>query len=648
MRKLQLGSRGTLRLASLLVLSSVGIASPASAVVEQIDGRVMPLFDPATCPSNGSATGCVQVALNIGEGFPNAATNNPLQSVFDAQTTPEVFAIPQTGGVFGNVLVRNMVEGAGFENSFGWYNVDDPDNRFVITPCADEPGSQRTVNFQDEFTAGNYTGGFIGFFLITPEDNGAGNCGEAATPGYIYFTEAARNGDGNYVHYLIYTSKVDSRRFYFGFEDLFRGGDNDFEDMFLQVDGLVLPCVPSSEICNGEDDNCDGLIDNNPVDAGGDCGLTDAGVCELGVVECNEGELECVGEIGPVQEQCNGLDDDCDFVVDNDPAGDGDECGTDVGVCTYGSQTCVGGVFVCVGGTGPAAEVCDLLDNDCNSEVDDDPLDAGGPCGSNVGECEPGILVCNAVGEVECEGGVGRTDEVCNLLDDDCNGAVDDGNPGGGAECGTDVGVCDFGSEICVGGEIECVGGVGPSEEICDGVDNDCNGDGDALAACPNGSQCVEGTCAAPCGDGEFPCPGGQICLDGYCVEGSCDDVTCDEGEVCRGGICIPEDIGEGGAGPGVAASSAETTGESGTTSQNGSTGSGDGDGGNSGSPGDNYGLATGGSGLRCTTTAVGSTDRGASVAAALALLGMAVATRRSRRRRNADPRPGGTGEVGR
>ena len=389
------------------------------AIVEQIDGRVMPLFAPATCPSNGSATSCVQVALNTGEGLPATSTTNPLNSVFDAQTSPEVFAIPRSGGVYGNVVVRDLVEGAGFENTFGWYNVDNPTQLYVITPCADEPGTQRTVNFQTEFVAGRYLGGFVGFFLISPEDAPvANNCGSPTNVGHLYYTEAAKNGDGNYVHYLIYSSKVDSRRFYFGFEDLFRGGDNDFEDMFLQVDGLVLPCVPSSEICDGLDNNCDGLVDNNPVDAGGQCGATDVGECRYGAEQCIAGSLVCVGAQGPTTEICDGLDNDCNGLTDDNPFGQGFPCGTDVGECSFGQQACVGGVFVCVGGQGPVLEVCNTLDDDCNGASDDNPIDAGGPCGSNVGECTPGLFTCVG-GVVGCLGAMGPFVEICDSLDND-------------------------------------------------------------------------------------------------------------------------------------------------------------------------------------------------------------------------------------
>jgi hypothetical protein len=66
---------------------------------------------------------------------------------------------------------------------------------------------------------------------------------------------------------------------------------------------------------------------------------------------------------------------------------------------------------------------------------------------------------------------------VCDGLDNDCDDVVDNGNPGGGATCGaTDVGECSFGTTACQDGGIVCVGDVGPAAEVCDGLDNNCDG----------------------------------------------------------------------------------------------------------------------------------------------------------------------------
>lgn len=55
---------------------------------------------------------------------------------------------------------------------------------------------------------------------------------------------------------------------------------------------------------------------------------------------------------------------------------------------------------------------------------------------------------------------------------------------GFGIPCGTDVGVCTVGVYMCHQGKLQCMGGVRPSKEICDGKDNDCNGEIDDGIKC--------------------------------------------------------------------------------------------------------------------------------------------------------------------
>jgi MYXO-CTERM domain-containing protein len=75
-------------------------------------------------------------------------------------------------------------------------------------------------------------------------------------------------------------------------------------------------------------------------------------------------------------ELCNGQDDDCDGVVDDGcPCAEGATrpCGPDQGECTAGLETCSAGVWgACTGGTGPVTEICgDGLDNDCDGLADE-------------------------------------------------------------------------------------------------------------------------------------------------------------------------------------------------------------------------------------------------------------------------------------
>lgn len=114
---------------------------------------------------------------------------------------------------------------------------------------------------------------------------------------------------------------------------------------------------------------------------------------------------------------------------------------------------------------------------------------------------------------------------------------------GGGDACDTGLqGACSVGRTDCAleGETGMCRPIIAPGAEICDNVDNDCNGqvdDGDGL--CPASQVCDKGVCVGACGTGEFRCDVGLSCRMGHCIEDACANVVCDAGKACRGGQCL-------------------------------------------------------------------------------------------------------------
>jgi hypothetical protein len=247
-------------------------------------------------------------------------------------------------------------------------------------------------------------------------------------------------------------------------------------------------CIPPDEICNNLDDDCNTVVDDGVSRA---C----ATKCGQGIEICDKGEFKSCTAPPENPEICDGQDNDCDGKVDTAANGTPLEVPC-TGTCGPGSQVCAFGQLGACSSNG-TVEICNNLDDDCNGIVDDAPggcsCSAGQTqlCGSDLGECSQGIQECLGGQWSACKTGVhgGKlytfnqgSDEACDLLDNDCDGNTDEGNPGGGAACGTQNGVggiqlpCQLGLVSCLNGELTCVGGVDPEPEICDDIDNDCDG----------------------------------------------------------------------------------------------------------------------------------------------------------------------------
>ena len=125
----------------------------------------------------------------------------------------------------------------------------------------------------------------------------------------------------------------------------------------------------AAEVCDGVDNDCSGVSDDNIAPVATACGV---GECaSAGLLSCASGGLVDSCAPGPASDEvCDGFDNDCDGVIDDNIADIFAE--SDVGECRSEIQSCIGGTFNIVQtAIGPATEVCDGLDNDCNAVVDD-------------------------------------------------------------------------------------------------------------------------------------------------------------------------------------------------------------------------------------------------------------------------------------
>ena len=193
-------------------------------------------------------------------------------------------------------------------------------------------------------------------------------------------------------------------------------------------------------------------------------------------------------------EACNATDDDCDGRVDE-------------------------GVLNACGVCGPAPdEACDGQDQDCDGRVDEGALNACGRCGALPAErCNGADDDCD--GHVDeavanaCGGCAGVQDEVCNGLDDDCDGRIDNTEAGPlSRPCGRETGACAPGLEQCIVGVWRGCSAIEPTQEACNQVDDDCDGEVD---------------------EDEQPCgPAREIGNVGECRIGRrrCDPTACSQG----------------------------------------------------------------------------------------------------------------------
>jgi|JI61114C2RNA_FD_contig_111_112306_length_3280_multi_4_in_0_out_0_1 hypothetical protein len=288
------------------------------------------------------------------------------------------------------------------------------------------------------------------------------------------------------------------------------------------ADGAVNP--GATEVCNGIDDNCDGNTDEGVentyyADADGDT-YGDAGSTTMAcsapegyvsdATDCNDAD----GAVNPgATEVCNSIDDNCDGNTDEGVENtyyadaDGDTYG-DAGSTTMACSAPEGYVSDATdcndadGAVNPGAtEVCNGIDDNCDGNTDegvqntyyaDADGDTYGDAGSTTMACSaPEGYVSDATDCNDADGAVnpGAT-EVCNGIDDNCDGNIDegltfttyyadaDGDTYGDAA--STVTTCDGAPEGYVSDATDCNdadGAVNPgATEVCNGIDDNCDG----------------------------------------------------------------------------------------------------------------------------------------------------------------------------
>ena len=231
-----------------------------------------------------------------------------------------------------------------------------------------------------------------------------------------------------------------------------------------------------------------GLVDAPDVDAPEpDASPPDASEPDAPTDAPPDAAIDAIDACVPLAETCNGMNDDCDGAID-EGFNLGTMCdGADSDLCPEGAIVCAGpGATVCADTTADSVETCNGLNDDCDT-LTDEGFSLGTPCdGADSDACVEGAITCAGDGTATCSDMSAGTVEVCNGLDDDCQGGVDNGYAVG-TTCTAGVGQClRTGTNQCnaAGDGVTCNATAGtPIAETCgDGVDQDCNG---ADATCP-------------------------------------------------------------------------------------------------------------------------------------------------------------------
>ena len=206
----------------------------------------------------------------------------------------------------------------------------DPADDVEPMDTADDPGLVDAVDAGDpanDADASSDAGGGLGTPCRADVECASGDCvdlvdGEAAGLCSALCGDSAECPEG-FVCVLITTSGADAESRClptdycadgdndgFGLGSACRGVDCDDEDAAVNIG--------ADEVCDGVDNDCDGTVDENSVNAGNDCSTGLEGVCADGRTDCIDGGVQCIAFASPTAEACDGLDNDCDGSADED------------------------------------------------------------------------------------------------------------------------------------------------------------------------------------------------------------------------------------------------------------------------------------------------------------------------------------------
>jgi len=257
-----------------------------------------------------------------------------------------------------------------------------------------------------------------------------------------------------------------------------------------QVCFSAIGCIPTPPSHCSTSDDCFGDM---PCLGEWTC-IDEIGCQFLSAIDCDDGDActedVCVDAMGGClnaapTEICNGLDDDCDTSVDEDfdcIDGSVDSCTTTCG--STGTATCEADCSAgpCV----PPVETCNGDDDDCDTDVDEGFACIAGTSGSCT-------TTCSSTGTRDCLGDCSWDTcvppaESCNGADDDCDVAVDETFA---CVAGSTIGSCT--TSCGSAGTLPCtssctVGTCQPPPEVCNGADDDC------VAGCDDTFSCCRGT----------------------------------------------------------------------------------------------------------------------------------------------------------